>query len=313
MTAAHVIAPESGEDIPIQTFADILRAMSRDPALAEAVRWHVLDDELRRLPAAFQQLAATVEDYMAQTNRILAELQAGQAKLEVGQEELRAGQVKLEAGQAKLEVGQAKLEAGQEELRAGYAKLEAGQGKLEAGQEELRAGQGKLEAGQEELRAGYAKLEAGQGKLEAGQLELQAKFLPFDARRMIGVIARRLNIRRPVWLDNTDLLNIADDAGYLADAVPENELESFFAVDLALRAVGKAARDTQYVVIECSNTVDRNDILRIRRNADLLARFTGCHTHAMVIGNRLPERIASVAEASGVHWLLPSVRVTRAT
>ena len=231
MTAAPAvpaIAPESGGDIPIQTFADILRAMSREPALAEAVRQHVLDDELRRLPAAFQQLAATVEDYMVQTNRILAELQAGQEGLRVG------------------------------------------------------------------------------------QLELQAKFLPFDARKMIGVIARRLNIRRPVWLDNTDLLGIADDAGYLADAVPENELESFFAVDLALRAVGKAARDTQYVVIECSNTVDRNDILRIRRNADLLARFTGCHTHAMVIGNRLPERIASVAEGSGVHWLLPSVRVTRA-
>ena len=306
MTAAPAIIPESGEDIPIQTFADILRAMSRDPALAEAVRWHVLDDELRRLPAAFQQLAATVEDYMAQTNRILAELQAGQAKLQAGQAKLEAGQGELRAGQAKLEAGQAKLEVGQEELRAGQAKLEAGQ-------EELRAGQGKLEAGQEELRAGYAKLEAGQAKLEAGQVELQAKFLPFDARKMIGVIARRLNIRRPVWLDNTVLLGIADDAGYLADAVPENELESFFAVDLALRAVGKAARDTQYVVIECSNTVDRNDILRIRRNADLLARFTGCHTHAMVIGNRLPEHIAAVAEASGVHWLLPGVRVTRAT
>ena len=288
MTAAPAvpaIISESGGDIPIQTFADILRAMSREPALAEAVRQHVLDDELRRLPAAFQQLAATVEDYMVQTNRILAELQAGQAKLEAGQEELRSGQAKLEAGQAKLEAGQAKLEAGQ----------------------------AKLEAGQEELRAGYAKLEAGQVELRAGQVELQAKFLPFDARKMIGVIARRLNIRRPVWLDNTDLLGIADDAGYLADAVPENELESFFAVDLALRAVGKAERDTQYVVIECSNTVDRNDILRIRRNADLLARFTGCHTHAMVIGNRLPEHIAAVAEASGVHWLLPSVRVTRAT
>ena len=229
MTTAPAIVPESGEHIPIETFADILRAMSRDRALAEAVRQHVLDDELRRLPAAFQQLAATVEDYMAQTNRILAELQGGQ-------DELRAGQV-----------------------------------------------------------------------------ELQAKFLPLDARKMIGVIAGRHNIRRPVWLENTDLLVIADEAGEVADAVPGNELQSFFAIDLALRAVGKAARDTQYVVIECSNTVDRNDILRIRRNADLLARFTGCMTHAMVIGNRLPEHIASVAEASGVHSLQPSVRVTRAT
>ena len=236
MTTAPAIVPESGEHIPIETFADILRAMSRDRALAEAVRQHVLDDELRRLPAAFQQLAATVEDYMAQTNRILAELQAGQTALQAGQDELRAG-----------------------------------------------------------------------------QLELQAKFLPLDARKMVGVIAGRLNIRRPVWLENTDLLVIADEAGEVADAVPQNEMQSFFAIDLALRAVGKAARDTQYVVIECSNTVDRNDIVRIRRNADLMARFTGCMTHAMVIGNRLPEHIASVAEASGVHSLQPSVRVTRAT
>ena len=229
MTTALALVPESGEHITIETFADILRAMSRDRGLAEAVRQHVLDDELRRLPAAFQQLAATVEDYMAQTNTILAGLQAGQ----------------------------------------------------------------------DELRA--------------GQLELQAKFLPLDARKMVGVIAGRLDIRRPVWLEHTDLLVIADEAGEVADAVPGNELQSFFAIDLALRAVGKAARDTQYVVIECSNTVDRNDILRIRRNADLMARFTGCMTHAMVIGNRLPEHIASLAEASGVHSLQPSVRVTRAT
>ena len=271
MTTAPAIVPESGEHIPIETFADILRAMSRDRALAEAVRQHVLDDELRRLPAAFQQLAATVEDYMAQTNRILAELQGGQDESRAGQDELRAGQAELRAGQDELRVRQ----------------------------DELRAGQDELRAGQDELRA--------------GQLELQAKFLPQDARKMVGVIAGRLNIRRPVWLENTDLLVIADEAGEVADAVPQNEMQSFFAIDLALRAVGKAARDTQYVVIECSNTVDRNDILRIRRNADLLARFTGCMTHAMVIGNRLPEHIASLAEASGVHSLQPSVRVTRAT
>ena len=285
MTTAPAIVPESGEHIPIETFADILRAMSRDRALAEAVRQHVLDDELRRLPAAFQQLAATVEDYMAQTNRILAELQGGQTALQAGQDELRAGQ---------------------DELRAGQAELLAGQSELRVRQDELRAGQDELRAGQDELRA-------GQDELRAGQLELQAKFLPLDARKMIGVIAGRLDIRRPVWLDNTDLLVIADEAGEVADAVPQNEMQSFFAIDLALRAVGKAARDTQYVVIECSNTVDRNDILRIRRNADLMARFTGCMTHAMVIGNRLPEHIASLAEASGVHSLQPSVRVIRAT
>ena len=38
---------------PIQTFKDILDAMERDPQLQEALRQYVLDEEIRRLPAAF--------------------------------------------------------------------------------------------------------------------------------------------------------------------------------------------------------------------------------------------------------------------
>ena len=60
MTTAIAI-PESAERAPVNTVADILRAMARDPAIAEAVRQHILDDELRRLPAAFLRLAAKAE------------------------------------------------------------------------------------------------------------------------------------------------------------------------------------------------------------------------------------------------------------
>ena len=60
MTTSIAI-PESAERMPVNTVADILRAMARDPAVAEAVRQHILDDELRRLPSAFLQLAAKVE------------------------------------------------------------------------------------------------------------------------------------------------------------------------------------------------------------------------------------------------------------
>ena len=208
MTTSIAI-PESAERMPVNTVADILRAMARDPAVAEAVRQHILDDELRRLPSAFLQLAAKVEQHLAESARIHAELQAGQARLEAGQArhdaniaELRAGQDELRAGQARhdadiaeLRAGQARLEAGQEELRAGQARHDADIAELRAGQDELRAGQARLEAGQEELRAGQARhdadiaelragqdeLRAGQARLEAGQEEIRAGQARHDA------------------------------------------------------------------------------------------------------------------------------------
>ena len=295
----------------IETFEDILAAMDRDPKLHEALRQRILDEEFRRLPAivrelqeAVAQLARTLQDFMQATNERLARLEAGQAKLEVGQEELRGGQAKLEAGQAKLEAGQAKLEAGQ-------AKLEAGQAKLETGQEELRADQA-------DLRAGFGRMEKRQDTMEedirvlkTDMAEVRGQLVPLAARRMVGRIADVTQSRRPRWLDNTDIIDISDDAD--TTGVPPNELESFRAIDLALRAVDKnsAGKQQQYVIIECSGTITRNDIARIARNAEYMTRFTGLPTKAVVIGYTLPDVVAEAARERSVHCLIVTSRSTR--
>ena len=299
MTTVPIAAPAIADQVEVRIFTDILNALSQYPAIAEAVRQHVLSDEIRHLPAAFVQLAATVERYMEQTNRILAELQAGQARHDADIADLKDGQARLEAGQSKLEAGQ--------------SKLEAGQSKLEAGQARLGAGQAKLEAGQEQLEAGQARLEAGQSKLEVGYLQLAAKFLPYDIQRMTGEVSEVLDVRRIVWLDSTTLVNIVDDARDKGDDVPLNERQSFYRVDGALRAISRGTREIEYAVIECSNTVTDDDITRIRRNADLMARFTGCRTHAMVAGNVIPERVRLAACEAGVHPFWVTDKVSRAT
>ena len=302
----------------IETFEDILAAMDRDPKLHEALRQRILDEEFRRLPAivrelqeAVAQLARTLQDFMQATNERLARLEAGQAKLEAGQEELRGGQAKLEAGQAKLEAGQAKLEAGQEELRGGQAKLEAGQAKLEAGQEELRADQA-------DLRAGFGRMEKRQDTMEedirvlkTDMAEVRGQLVPLAARRMVGRIADVTQSRRPRWLDNTDIIDISDDAD--TTDVPPNELQSFRAIDLALRAIDKnsAGKQQQYVIIECSGTITRNDIARIARNAEYMTRFTGLPTKAVVIGYTLPNVVAEAAREPSVHCLIVTSRSTR--
>lgn len=57
---------------PINTFQDILDAMERDPALRDALRRHILTDELLELPAQFKTLVETVEA-LAETVRVLSE------------------------------------------------------------------------------------------------------------------------------------------------------------------------------------------------------------------------------------------------
>lgn len=125
MTTVSMAAPVFADQIEIRTFDDILKAMSQSPAIAEAVRQRVLDDEIRQLPAAFRQLAATVESYMEQTNRILTELQAGQARHDEDIAELKAGQARLETGQARHDADIAELKDGQAEIIARQTRTEA--------------------------------------------------------------------------------------------------------------------------------------------------------------------------------------------
>ena len=71
---------------PINTFQDILDAMERDPELRDALRRHILSDELLQLPAQVKALTSIVEALVMETK----ELRAGQDELRAGQDELRA-------------------------------------------------------------------------------------------------------------------------------------------------------------------------------------------------------------------------------
>ncbi len=103
--------------IPIESFQDILDVLEQNPEYREAMRRHILDEEIRRLPAEFRELRKTVEelaqlvrDYIRTTDERLgrvesdvAELKEGQARLETDVAELKEGQARLEAGQVRLE------------------------------------------------------------------------------------------------------------------------------------------------------------------------------------------------------------------
>lgn len=176
----------------------------------------------------------------------------------------------------------------------------------------------RLEAGQAELRAGQARIEERQDRADADIKEIKndmsdikGQLVPLHARRMVGRIADVTQSRRPRWMENTDIIDISDDAD--TSDVPPNELESFRAIDLAMRAVAKnvPGNPEQYIVIECTGTITRNDVTRAARNAEYMTRFTGKPSQAVVIGYSIPDAIAEMARERAVHCIMVTNKSAR--
>ena len=96
----------------INTFQDILDAMERNPALRDAMRRHILTEELIQLPAAVHQLRRDV------------------AELKTDVTELKADVVELKSGQARLETRMDGLETKVDGLATDMARVRGHVGRL---------------------------------------------------------------------------------------------------------------------------------------------------------------------------------------
>ena len=285
---------------PIRVFQDLLDILAGNPQLADLMRQHLLTQELLNLPQVVAQIAAEQQ----RTNEIVAQLAADLQRTN----EVVA---QLAADLQRTNEVVAQLAADLQRTNEVVAQLAADLQRTNEIVAQMLEVQRQHTQDIAELKTGVADLQAGQARMETRLDDLAAKFLYLDARKMTGPIADKFNIRRPVWLENNDLVNIVDDAGELADAIPRNELASLLHSDLAIRATDKSDRQTRYILIECTGSITRNDVNRIRRNAGHLARLT-CHaTYPLIIGKLPPDNILREAESSGVHCLQPGERITR--
>ena len=128
---------------------------------------------------------------------------------------------------------------------------------------------------------------------------------------MYGRICEVANLRHPRWMEITELADLFDAAD--TTGIPENELQSCQEADLVLKAISKADGSQHDAVVECSATISQRDIRRVKRNAAHYQRITGCITHAVAIGDALPESILTEVAASQVHCLTPSRQLPHPT
>ena len=291
---------------PIETFEDILAAMERNPGLRDAMRRHVLGEELLQLPAIVAELVQTVRDYMEATNQ-------RQDRLEADVAELKAGQARLEGDVSELKIGQARLEAD-------VAELKAGQARLEGDVAELKTGQARLEGDVAELKTGQACLEASQTRLEVTQATMQGQLNGLtgtDYERKIARLSRRA-VRR-----HLDIRQARVIAGYTAAArdnhilpelleqaaenrrISDEQADELDRSDLVLLGQTSDASPA-YAVIEVSLTIDEHDIDRASDCARTLAQATGSAVRPAVIGTAISDANRQRADSQRVSVIIMS-------
>ena len=130
----------------------------------------------------------------------------------------------------------------------------------------------------------------------------------YDARKMVARFCKFANLRRPRWLDRSDIFNLIDDGNEAVRAdIPDDELRSCHETDLILSAISKTDGSRQYVLVDRTRAavITGDDIWRIRRNADHFARITGCVAHAAVFGKLPPPHILAEAREQNVQCVEP--------
>ena len=266
--------------VPINTFQDIINAMTRDPQLGEALRSHVLDAEIRDTPRRIAELTETVgrladvvqatayridrlEATVAQLAIDQAELKATVAQLAIDQVELKATVAQLAIDQAELKATVAQLAIDQAELKATVAQLATGQVELKTAVAELKATVAQLAATVERLSRGYASMSGKIDNINGSRYEQQTAHLaPRYARRLFGFQPAAITHRS--W-QHGDLLVDATTSDRITDRDAGSLLNADVVVSGALPDGAPA-----HIVGEISLTIAETDIHRADARARIL-------------------------------------------
>ena len=170
--------------------------------------------------------------------------------------------------------------------------------------EQIEARLARLEGDVTELKAGQAKLEAGQARLEGNVNRLIGSDYERKAARRASRLAQRnlslrdLHVIYAITTPDSNRLPELLDRAVAAGRIDADEADDLENVDVIL------AGPDHYVVAETSVTVDRNDVMRARSRADLLARAIAASVRATVIGAQALDAAVQDAAANDVAIMI---------
>ncbi|MFN3742028.1 MAG: hypothetical protein ACK4VW_05090 [Anaerolineales bacterium] len=236
-----------------QEYQEFLDAFYQHPEWQDQLRQLILTQELLRLPAGFEELRRAQQ----LTEQSLRELIEAQKQTEQQIKELIEAQKKSEERLTRLEQSVAELTEAQKRTEQQIRELTEAQKKTEERVD-------RLEQITAELIEGQKKLVREVGELRGDMLEIRYRQRAFS---YLGRIASRVKV-----VDLQDIL--PDVEPYLSD----EEYDDLLALDMLVSGRLKTSlaerigESNIWIAIEVSGVVDKADVQRARRRADLLHR-----------------------------------------
>ena len=235
---------------PINTFQDILDAMERDPALLDALRRHILTDDLLELPAQFKALTETVNS-LAETVAGLSETVAGLLETVAGLSETVAGLLET-------------VEALTKDVEA------------------IKADLSSLTDSHEAMRRDLDRMGGHLSNLMGTDYESTvARYADRLVRRHLSFISPAVTARAK-GANATLPLPVGDQAAEVG-RISWDEADDLAFSDVIVAALTEEGEDV-FVVAEISMTVQQKDRENAARRADILQRATGTPTIPVTIG-----------------------------
>ena len=128
----------SAANPPITTFKDILDAMEQRPELLEAMRQHIIDQELMQLPAAVRELAQTLREFIDSANARFQRIEGDISDLKANQARMQADITQMQADIARMDATISRIETDISSMKGTLGRLLGNEYERKATQRAIR-------------------------------------------------------------------------------------------------------------------------------------------------------------------------------
>ena len=283
----------------IHTTEDLVRLLDENDEFRQAVRRHILTDELLQLPERLAGTGALVGAFVADQRQFNQEQKRSNQRTETAAGELQAGVARNSEAIGKLRGNVAGNTEAIGELRGEVARNSEAIGELRGNVarnteaiSELRGEVVRNTEAIDELSGSVARQTDAIGELRGNAARQVASTHFQEIADGMGFQFKRLLARQ-------DLVKLLLQSDH--DDLERGDRHSFFRADLVMEATDRDGA-THYIAVEASYTADQRDTNRARRNAALLERFTGQRAHAAVASVRNVHEIQGLIDEGTVSW-----------
>ena len=248
----------------IHTTDDLIHLLNENDEFRQAVRRHVLSDELIQLPERLAKFETRVESFIAEQRQFNAEQRQFNERVNR----------RFDSIDKKFE-----------EQRQFNERVERRFDSIDKKFEEQRKFN-------EEQRQFNQRMETAIGELRGNVARqvVNSRFLE---------IASGMGFRFKGLLTRDDLGQMIFQRE-ISD-IPQSDRRSFVRADLVVKGTDSAGA-IHYIAVEASYTADQRDTSRAQRNAAILTQLTGHSAHAAIASVRNVREIQSLIDNDTVYW-----------